>query len=377
MTMTTHYSLHRQDDYVLDLDDGLVLRSQAGNVELMRGQALLVSVATDVGEALGDEPALATGLFLRSVEVADGVSTPELALALYATLQAARIDERTSVLSAPDMTEAVRTCVGLTELNSHDLLGARVDVALRDLARCFEGHLAVPVQLYLHEIEATINSHVRRCFEDPGSFFYAVGNGELSEAQYVYMSSQQHAYVRYTTRVLGYCVAYSEDAGMRQHFARHLAEEVNHEKIIEADLRYLGVDVDYVVNDLEPAGAAAQFTLGELALISHFHDPITLMAAPLVAEGMTAHLDQSFITSLNQIVAGWGYKEPARASMFISSHIDFDSGDDGHFEGAMRALAPHITDERSLRKFVSALHAQADSFLRIYTEGMTEAAVFA
>jgi hypothetical protein len=132
-----------------------------------------------------------------------------------------------------------------------------------------------------------------------------------------------------------------------------------------------------VVEDLEPNVSTLQFTLGELALVSHFHDSILLTAAPLAAEGLTAHLDRKFITDLNALVASWGVREPEKATRFLASHIDFDSGYDGHFEGSMRVLAPYVGNERKLRRFVSALHAQMDSFLRIYEDGMDQSVLWA
>lgn len=372
----THYNIHRADDFSIKVGDDLELSYRPGRVELLRFGSVFVSIETHPGETLGNDPALVSGRYVSSVNASPQTTDAELSLALYASLQQARVEQRSAVIAPTSLAERATVLLGLRPLPSNELLGARVDIALRDLATRFEGDLAAPPALFLQEVVATVNSHVRRAFDQPESFFAAVGVGDVGREQYVYMMSQQHSYVRYTTRILGYCVAYSEDSAMRQHFAKHLSEEVNHEKIIEADLRYLGADVDYVVADFEPNVAAAQFALGELALVSHFHDPVLLMAAPLAAEGLTAHLDQGFIDSLNDIVRSWGFNEPTRATLFLSSHIDFDGGDDGHFESSMRALEPYVTDERSLRRFLSALHAQANSFLRIYTEGMIESALW-
>ena len=99
-----------------------------------------------------------------------------------------------------------------------------------------------------------------------------------------------------------------------------------------------------------------------------------LTAAPLVAEGISGHLGRAFVERLEQLVRSWGHAEPERSIRFFSSHIAYDSGAAGHFEGSMRMLSAHLTNERVLRRYLAALHASGQCFLRIYTESLAQTA---
>jgi len=347
----------------IEIGPGVALLRNGSSDELqVQGQTV---VAVD-GCAAG-----ANAWSLTRISAAPGVTHEQLCLALYAALRRGRVERKTVVTMdagalRPELLEQLQA----TPAREPGKLAARIDVALSKLAQGFEPLLAVPAELYVQEVADTVRAHVESAFSE--GFFRSVADGRLSKQQYVYILAQQHAYVRYTTRILGYCVAYSDDSALRKHFAKHLSEEVNHEKILEADLAYLGADVEYVVRDFEPNPATLQFVLGELALVSHFHDPVLLTAAPLVAEGISGHLGRAFIDRLEQLVRSWGHAEPERATRFFSSHIEYDGGDDGHFEGSMRMLHPHLTSERLLRRYLAALHSLGQCFLRIYRESMSE-----
>src|SRR5439155_9355081 len=143
-------------------------------------------------------------------------------------LRRARIDQRTAVVAKKGvLTPEVSALVGVEPLQGGDLVATRLDTALISLARRFESELAIDPNFYVREISDTVTQHVRRAFQR--GFFAAVGQGKLSRQQYVYVMSQQHAYVRYTTRILGYCVAYAQESHLRKHFSKHLSEEINHE----------------------------------------------------------------------------------------------------------------------------------------------------
>jgi hypothetical protein len=334
-----------------------------------------VRVTTDAAESAFPEARYGAALLLESVSAPSKTDKQHLALALYGALRRARVQGKSSVLVASGvLSDEMLTLLGASKVAGSEHVAARLDIALHRLAALFEPLLEVRPEYYVQEIADSVRLHVERAFAQ--GFFPLVVAGRLSKEQYIYVMSQQHLYVRYTTRILGYCVAYSEDSALRRHFGKHLGEEINHEKIIEADLAYLGADVPYVMHDMEPSPATLQFVLGELALVSHYHDPILLTAAPLIAEGLSGHLDRRFVDRLNSIVASWGCTEPEKATRFFSSHIDFDGGEDGHFEGSMRLLAQHIDSERKLRRYLAAVHAQANSFLRIYDEAMVDAAVW-
>jgi hypothetical protein len=371
MTTKHHAAVTEAHDDSFDVTAELTLGVAPGSTRLFNRGAQLVSIRTKPGEELVDEPKFRTATAVVSFEKMTDTPLECAAVALYGALRRARIDERPSMVAKAGILPAELTKLIRAEgLRGTDLVATRIDTAVMALARAFEPALAVEPSFYVREVADTVKQHVRRAFER--GFFASVGRGKLSREQYVYVMSQQHSYVKYTTRILGYCVAYAQESHLRKHFSKHLSEEINHEKIIETDLAHLGADVDYVIDDLEPNVATLQFTLGELALVSHFHDSILLTAAPLAAEGLTAHLDRAFITALNDIIASWGVQNPEKATRFLASHIDFDSGYEGHFQGSMRLLAEFLTNERNLRRYVAALHAQMNSFLRIYEDGMSE-----
>ncbi len=367
---STSTSYSNDSDLVVNSD--LVLTTNDNGTSLLKDGNEVASVSLRDGEHVQDKASFATAVEVVSLSG----STPEyLALVLYAALRKARVELRTAVIASYGALDSSTVeMLGLKPLNHEEVLAGRLDIILYKLSEIFETQIPIEPMFYVREVSDTVRLHVKTAFQR--GFFAEVGRNNVSKEQYIYVMSQQHAYVKYTTRILGYCVSYGQTSALRSHFIKHLSEEINHEKIIEADLAHLGADVHYVVNNLEPNVSTQHFTLGELALVSHFHDPILLTAAPIAAEGLTAHLDRKFITDLNLLIADWGIDKPEKASRFLSSHIDFDAGDDGHFEGTMRMLGEHLTNERILRRFVSALHAQMASFLKIYELAMQETAIW-
>ena len=134
----------------------------------------------------------------------------------------------------------------------------------------------------------------------------------------------------------------------------------------------LGEDVEFVVQRMSPNLATRQFMAAQESAIGFHRDPVLLMAAPLAAEGISGHLDQRFMDALHESVARWGVPEPERVTRFYSSHIDFDGGDDGHWQGTMTMLAAHLRDETALARFMSMLRVTTDSMLRCYDSWIDE-----
>ncbi|HEX8705511.1 MAG TPA: hypothetical protein VF815_42145 [Myxococcaceae bacterium] len=197
-------------------------------------------------------------------------------------------------------------------------------------------------------------------------FFQTVEAGTLTREQYVYMLTQLHQFVRYTTRLLGRCVALSEESQMRNHFIHHLTGEINHEVIIEKDLEYLGEDAQYVKHAAQPNLATRQFMATQESAIGFYSDPVLMLAAPLAAEGVSGHLDGRVLEKIHALMASWGVKEPKKATHFISSHIEFDGGDDGHWQGNLAMLAHYLRNEAQLRRFLALLRVSVDAVLRQY-----------
>jgi hypothetical protein len=208
------------------------------------------------------------------------------------------------------------------------------------------------------------------------SFFRAVDSGTLTREQYVYSLMQMHLFVRYTTRLLGRCVGHSPTTELRTHFISHLKGEINHEIIIEKDLAHLGEDVAYVKELAQPNLPTREFMCTQESAIGFYEDPILLLAAPLTAEGVSGHLGQLFMEKLNACVASWGVKEPTKATHFLGSHIEFDSGDDGHWQGNLDLLAQYLKTEPELRRFISMLRVCVDATLRQWDSYVSDVDLF-
>lgn len=326
-----------------------------------------------------DPASLGTGAFVASCELASDAPAAAVALLAYSILRQARIFRRTTVYAASGtLDDRLATLWGVRPLRAaapSTHAGVRVDMGMfRAAAALTRAGEPLQAGFLAREVVDAVFEFVARIYQT--GFFRAVEAGTLTREQYVYMLGQTHQYVRYTTRILGRCVAHSDSTELRQHFIKHLTGEINHEQIIERDLSHLGEDPTFVRDHMGPNGPTAQFTLAELALISHFQDPYLLTAAPLAAEGMSAHLSPAWIERLNGIVGSWGVARPDQATRFLTSHIDFDSGDDGHWEGSVQMLSRYLTDEQRLARFVGALSACTDALERCYGAAVEDMALW-
>jgi hypothetical protein len=206
-------------------------------------------------------------------------------------------------------------------------------------------------ELLAAEVAETIRAWVATGTE--WSFFKALRERTLSREQYVYMLSNMYQFVRHTTRVIGRAIGASADPDLRKHWINHLTGEVNHEVIIERDLAHLGEDVAYVKHSMAPGPRTQEFMAIQESMIAYYNDPILMMASPLAAEAVTAHLDQRFADDLLACIAGWGVKDPKRAAQFLISHMNTDGGEDGHWKMSIDALPRLIADEARLSLFLT------------------------
>jgi len=209
-----------------------------------------------------------------------------------------------------------------------------------------------------------------------GSWAKAILNGTLSREQYIYCLQNMHHYVRQTTRHLGRAVACSADRKLRSHYIEHLKGEINHELHIERDLRQLGVDPEYVIHHSVASLATKEFQAIQETTIGFYQDPVCLMACPMVAEGITAHIDQRFIDALRATVAGWGVDKPERAIGFLTSHAAYDGGEDGHFAMTAQILREYLVDEAMQRRFLATLAVAADCIERSFNSSVDEMRLF-
>lgn len=347
--------------------------------------AVLALEATEIAAMTGLCAAkLAPVAWLADLRRAPGAAGERAqSLVSYAALQHARLADRAQigVTAVDDATPLVRL-LGLTPiagLSAIDVPGRgafrpwvqRVDVALaRTFAAAQSPSDPIAPDFLVREVDAFLRSYFARMWQT--QWFRAVQDDTLTRTQYVYTLSNMHQFVRFTTRILARCVAASDDSQLRLHFLRHLQGEINHEVIIERDLAVLGEDVEYVVERMSPNLATRQFMAAQEAAIGFHRDPVLLMAAPLAAEGISGHLDGAFMDALHRNVARWGVAEPERVTRFYSSHIDYDGGDDGHWETTMAMLAQHLDSETALARFVAMLRVTTDAMLRCYDGWIAE-----
>lgn len=224
------------------------------------------------------------------------------------------------------------------------------------------------------QIEATMKSFVDRFFK--GAWASAINQKKLSREQYVLTLNSLHHYVRYTTRLLGHAVAISPTSELRSHFAEHLRGEINHELIIERDLKHMGEDPTFLMTKRYPNAATRAFMVVQQSLAAFERDPVLFMACPLAAEGISAHLDKKFLQALRECVGSYGVEAPEKATMFFSSHIMTDGGDDGHWESTLKILEHHLQTENKLGEFLTLLDLASTSIEQSFNANVTELAIF-
>lgn len=351
-------------------------------VERASGQCVaFASVLHAEGSDFQGRTGLASGVleqaaWLTRVHVSPSAPPGTLAVLLYAALRQARSWGRSmaAFLLADDDTPLARR-YGITPLQAVprlDVAGTgsfrakaqRVDLMLHHAweEASKAGQSLEPLFL-VGEVLDTIN-HLFLDKVGHSRFFQAVDAGTLTREQYVYTLTQLHQFVRYTTRLLGRCVGASHDTELRTHFIHHLKGEVNHEIIIERDLEHLGEDIAYVKEVAQANLPTREFMCTQESAIAFYNDPVLMLAAPLAAEGVSGHLGQLFMEKLNALVASWGVKEPHKATLFVGSHIEFDGGDDGHWQGNLMLLSKYLRTEPQLRRFLALLRVSVDATLR-------------
>jgi hypothetical protein len=320
--------------------------------------------------------ALEKATFLTRVHVAPDAPRGTLSVLLYASVRLARSWDRSmaTFLMVDDETPLARQ-YGLVTLSGVP----RIDVAGRGafraksqradllLHKAFEEAREAQQQLEPSFLVGEILDTINHLFLDrvgQARFFQAVDDGTLTREQYVYTLTQLHQFVRYTTRLLGRCVGHSPTTELRTHFISHLKGEINHEIIIERDLENLGEDPHYVKELATANLPTREFMCTQESAIAFYEDPVLMLAAPLAAEGVSGHLGKLFMEKLNACVASWGVKDPQKATHFLGSHIEFDGGDDGHWQGNLDLLSKHLKTEQELRRFLSMLRVCVDATLR-------------
>lgn len=309
----------------------------------------------------------------------EGLLAPDHAL--YTALAKARSEDlRTVVVPATPATETVARALGLTPLagtpSGNAFFAGVLEEALhRTFEQCSVADRAKIREGFGKQIEDRLARHVKAFYA--GSWARAVLERRLSVRQYVLTLQNMHQYVRFTTRLLGRAVACSATTPLRAHFSRHLAGEVNHEILIERDLEKLGESVAYLRDERYANVPTRTFMVLEQSLVSFETDAVLFLACPLAAEGISAHMDRAFLTALRESIGREAPERGPSATVFFSSHIETDGGDDGHWAATMKLLGEQLPTELRLGEFLTVLELAAESFVASFNANTNDYGLFA
>ena len=257
----------------------------------------------------------------------------------------------------------------------HQARAQRLELAL---LQAFDWSLAEGNQiepcLFADELGETLERWLLSVYER--GFFRAVRERRLTREQYLYAAANMHQFVRWTTRLLGHAVAVSHDKEFRNQFLHHLQDEVNHEVIIEKDLEHLGVDLHTYLERIPANRGTRLFMAVQESIIGFHRDPLLFLASPLAAEGIASHLDQRFLEDLIACVASWGVEHPRRAIRFLESHIAFDGGEHGHWEGSLGFVAERLRTEEEFQRFLGVLRGSMEGLSMAYESFGSDLAIF-
>jgi hypothetical protein len=222
----------------------------------------------------------------------------------------------------------------------------------------------VAEHLLVDELEGTVRDRAALFYTT--SFFQRIFERTLTRTQYLESVANNHQFVRWTTRLLGRMVGVTADPVLRRHYVEHLKGEIDHEVLLENDLRYLGADVEYVKKQMVPCREIQQFMVVQESLAAFHADPVQFLAVPFAIEAGTAFMDARFIESLRACIASWGYSTPGRGCTFLTSHINTDGGDDGHWEATRKVLRLFMRDEYTMQRALNTAHLVMDGVSRAY-----------
>jgi hypothetical protein len=304
----------------------------------------------------------------------------EAGVELYEALARGRAEGARTVVApaSPEQVDKARA-LGLAPLadtpaGTSYFAGVIEDVLHRTFVLASPADRAKMVDGFPKQIEDRLARHVTSFYE--GAWARAVLDRKLSVRQYVITLQNMHQYVRFTTRLLGRAVACSATTPLRAHFAKHLAGEVNHEILIERDLEKLGESVAYLRDERYANPATRAFMVLEQSMVSFECDPVLFAACPLAAEGISAHMDRAFLEALRENVGRGSADLAKKATVFFSSHIETDGGDDGHWAFTMNLLKDHLADERKLGEFLTILELAAESFTMSFNANVADYQLF-
>jgi hypothetical protein len=291
-----------------------------------------------------------------------------LAALVYSALREARIVGRTLAdIVAGDHADAVRDIIRAPMHGFPDeVVRQRVDYGMYcSFAEAGAELQAVLADAFPSEVVRTVEDSLFNFFTT-GAWAGAVRRGTLSRRQYVATLISLHSYVRYTTRLLGHCIGLCDAPALRAHYIEHLKGEINHELILERDLKNLGEDVDYVARHHQPTPATLAFMCIQESIVAFYRDPVLFLACPIAAEGFAAYVQLDILEGLKQSVSSWGLRKPAEVVHFVKSHSGFDGGLDGHWNHCIQVVNDYVRTDVQMQRFSSVLHASLTALAKNY-----------
>ncbi len=331
------------------------------------------------------QEALANSIYLSDVWVSpDAVTSNALPAILYLALRRGRIMGRQDVVA---LIQKPNTNVPLAALLQLDRL-SNVEEIERDgytlvavaqrlkysilhiYKQCSDDELGLIKENFITELLEIHRNWMDRFYH--GAWAQSILNGTLKKEQYIYSLYNLHQYVRQTTRLCARCVAHSDNLNLRNHYINHFKGEINHELLIEHDLKTLSADLEYLHESHVPHPATKEFMMVQESTIGYYQDPILMLACPMAAEGIAAHMDEHFIDKLHQTIGSWGIEKPEEAARFLTSHIRTDGGEDGHWLAVVSILKKALKDEHYQQQFLSVLTAAMNGFERGFNMNVTD-----
>jgi hypothetical protein len=227
--------------------------------------------------------------------------------------------------------------------------------------------------LMTEEINLAVDRGLEAFYRGP--FCQSVFNRSISKSQYIEVMANNYQFVRWTTRLVAKAVSDCSDRDTRLHILEHLKGEIDHEVWIENDLRHLGADVDYVINDMVPNPYIHQFMTVQESTIHFTRDTTKFLGIPIAIEAITAFMPPEFIVCLKEAIESWGVKSPGKACTFLASHIHTDGGERGHWQATLEMLGSMIRSEKELQWILNLVEMVFSSVTRGYNECVSMPAI--
>lgn len=347
---------------------------KSGTTELLAYANIALAEKSGLGKTLQlPEDALKNSVLIDSIWTSPHYKEVNLLPAiLYFALRRGRIWQRKHIVALVKNSEGTVAKILRLEpftrfksikLHNQELIpvAQALDYAIyQSYQQCHGEALAMIKKYFMAEVQETVEEWIKRFFQ--GSWAQAISTETISRQQYIATLCHWHQFVRQTTQHIARAIAYSTDRELRNHYIYHFKGEINHELLIEHDLTQFGYDLDFLLNFQFPAAATKQFMAIQETTIGFYQNPVLLLACPLVAEGMTAYIKPEFLEALYRRIAGWGIANPKNAARFVSSHVNTDGGDDGHWIRVLSSISKYIDGEKLLQGFLSVLYAAMHTY---------------